>query len=259
MIVLLSPSKTQDFITPPSLFLQGKDLPFPQKTNFLADLLEEYSSEDLQKLMKISPKLAERTVQDFQEWKNSRKEKPAISTFRGDVYRGFELKKYTEEDFSFLEKTVRILSGFYGMITPNTLIRPYRLEMGTRLSLSQAGKEYKNLVSFWKEDLTKKLAGEVSSKEIIVNLASLEYSNALDLSAFGDQVLDIDFKVEKKGILKTIGIFAKRQRGRMANWIVQKRITETKHLEEYQNDGFVFTKDLSQERKMVFVKKQEKE
>ena len=51
----------------------------------------------------------------------------------------------------------------------------------------------------------------------ILNLASLEYSKTVDLKYFGDVVINVDFRVLNDGKKKVIAIFAKRQRGEMAN------------------------------------------
>ena len=48
-----------------------------------------------------------------------------------------------------LQDRLRILSGFYGIVRPLDLIAPYRLEMGTKLSV--AGKA--TLYEFWEEKL----------------------------------------------------------------------------------------------------------
>lgn len=55
--------------------------------------------------------------------------------FNGDVYQGLNVReRFTTRDYTEAQKTVRILSGLYGVLRPLDLIQPYRLEMGTRLA-----------------------------------------------------------------------------------------------------------------------------
>ena len=51
----------------------------------------------------------------------------------------------SEEDLSYMNEKLRILSGIYGILRPSDEINPYRLEMGTNFSVNSAG----NLYEFW--------------------------------------------------------------------------------------------------------------
>src|SRR5207248_1448262 len=63
--------------------------------------------------------------------KNAR---PAVFAFDGDVARGMAARdSFTERDLTEAQKTVRFLSGLYGVLRPLDLMQPYRLEMGTKL------------------------------------------------------------------------------------------------------------------------------
>lgn len=256
MLILLSPSKTQDFENKP-LITESKISRFLQETTKLSKVMKNFSATDLSKLMKVSEKIAKLNFDRFQSWNadfsQSENEKQAIFAFKGDVYRGFDLENWTPEDYNFAESSLRIISGFYGIITPQTLIKPYRLEMGTRLKFGK----YKNLYEFWSEKLTKKLAKELekNNEKIILNLASNEYSKAVNLAKFGDKVIDIYFKVMKNGKYKTIGIYAKRQRGKMANWVIENKITKKDDLVYYPDNNFKFSDKLSNNNGLVFVKK----
>jgi cytoplasmic iron level regulating protein YaaA (DUF328/UPF0246 family) len=161
MLIIISPSKTQDFETEP-LFVKGVVSAFNTDTEKLSQVMKKYSSEDLMKMMKISSKLADLNFDRFQGWnKKFLKEdqccnstelkysfKPAIFAFKGDVYHGFNLKNYSKEDFAYVENNLRIISGFYGLMTPATYLKPYRLEMGVKVSFMIGGRQYKNLYDF---------------------------------------------------------------------------------------------------------------
>ena len=104
---------------------------------------------------------------------------------------------YTERDFTWAQKRVRILSGLYGLLRPLDLIQPYRLEMGTRFE-NERGKD---LYAFWGDKLTNTIDRELEGhrSKALVNLASNEYWNALDASKIGARVVTPVFKDLKNG------------------------------------------------------------
>ena len=265
MLILLSPSKTQDFTSAPLIY-DFKNSEFLAETENLAKIMRKFSAKNLGKLMKISPKLSELNFQRFQNWNAdfSREKngdtynfKQAIFAFKGDAYRGFDLDNWKKEEYNFAESSLRIISGFYGILTPQTLIKPYRLEMGTRLKFSIDGIEYPNLYKFWQEKLTNYILRDFESRNagLILNLASVEYSKAINLAKFQDKVYNVDFKVLKNGEYKIVAIHAKRQRGEMSNWIIKNKIEKLADLSAYSNSGFSFSRDLSEQNRLVFVKK----
>ena len=131
MKVLISPAKTldeskQDFC---------QDNSIPELLNNSKELINEfklYSVNDLMKMMKISEKIAKLNNKRFQSFSfpfTRNNAKQALLMFKGDVYKDIDIENYNKEDFKFAQKTVRILSGLYGVLKPLDLIQPYRLEM----------------------------------------------------------------------------------------------------------------------------------
>ncbi|MDL2424808.1 peroxide stress protein YaaA, partial [Pseudomonas sp. BAgro211] len=60
--------------------------------------------------------------------------KQALLAFKGDVYTGMQAEDFSEDDFDFAQRHLRMLSGLYGVLRPLDLMQPYRLEMGTKLA-----------------------------------------------------------------------------------------------------------------------------
>lgn len=263
MLVTLSPAKSLDF----SPQKEGENFEyktpeFLEQTKILKNFLENFSSQDLQKLMKISKNIADINVQRFSDWNENfsletKKKsgdldcKPAFLAFTGDVFKNIDVHEFSDQNFLFAEENFRILSGFYGLISPLTLIKPYRLEMGTKISVSGT----KNLYEFWSEILTEKISEDLEEKRVWVNLASEEYSKVIDRKKIKAPILDIEFLTEKNGVLKNIGVIGKRHRGRISNFIITEEITDVENIKLYENDGFSFSKENSSQERFVFVKK----
>lgn len=105
-------------------------------------------------------------------------EKQAIYTYNGDVYIGIQANSFDIEDIKYAQSSVRIISGPYGILRSMDLIKPYRLEMGTRLEVNKE----KGLYQFWRNKITSHIIKELESHEekTIINLASKEYSSVID-------------------------------------------------------------------------------
>ena len=236
MLMLLSPAKTLDFETPAPTTETSKPV-LLREASTLAKLMKTKSEQDLAGMMKISPKLAALNHERFQTWTPARGAlKQSLFAFRGDVYQGLQADTFSTQDIRFAQKHLRMLSGLYGLLKPLDLIKPYRLEMGTRLG-NQRGAD---LYDFWQVALAKKLLEDLDSqaKPVVINLASNEYFKAVDVSALGQvQIINPVFKDTSNGRLKIISFFAKRARGAMANFVIKQRIKQPEKLKTFDTDG----------------------
>lgn len=279
MYVIISPSKTQDFerelTLPEGVAELSVVSEWNEQTKELSKVMKNFSADELGVMMKISPKLAELNFNRFQKWDgkygNENFYKPAIVAFLGDVYKGFGLDSWRIKDCEYANSHLGIISGFYGLINPLNYIQPYRLEMGTRITFSSEGIEYKNLYEFWKERLTEKIIEILKTERILLNLASVEYSKVIDRKIIAEsgidevQVVDVDFKINKVNVKtnkreeRVVAIYAKRARGLMANWIVENEIDSLEALEQFKEDGWKFkgwgAEDALGNKRALFVKR----
>ena len=255
MLMIISPSKTQAFDGP---CYSEYTLPVNlERSQVLVDRLQQFTVDQLGKLMKISPKLADLNCQRYQAFQvpfgldNARQ---ALFAFQGDVYNGIETERYTDADFAFAQQHLRILSGLYGVLKPLDLIQPYRLEMGTKLSINGS----KNLYEFWGTDITETLNQAIGShsgsESTLVNLASNEYYKAIRFQQLKANVINIAFKQNKNGVYKVIGIHAKRARGLMVDFAIKNRVEDVQDLHAFNVEGYQFNPNLSQTLEWVFCR-----
>ena len=102
--------------------------------------------------------------------------------FKGDVYLGLEAWNWTETDMDFARGALWILSGWYGILRPDTLIQPYRLEMGTALPIGRKP----NLYAHWEPVLKDFFAQNLDEEETIVNVPfDGNISESIDESVLG--------------------------------------------------------------------------
>ena len=250
MKVLLSPAKSLDF---KSQIPTEKNsfLCFEKEAEYLNSILKRKSPKELSDLMSISSKIADLNYERNHNWslpftkKNSRQ---AVYAFSGDVYKGLDAYSINTNKIDFMDSTVRIISGLYGIIKPLDLIQPYRLEMGTKLSFDSN----KNLYDYWRKKITNQLNSELSENEPVLNLASNEYFKAIDTKVIKSGVYSANFKQLKDGDYKTVAIFSKKARGLMTRYIIDNNITDINSLKSFNCDGYEYHENLSSEKELIF-------
>ncbi len=249
MLAIISPSKTQDFSECNiDIFSQTRQL---ESSNELIGILKSKSKSQISKLMSLSEKLSELNFDRFQKFKlpfTLDNAKQAILAFKGDVYNGINAPDLSNEDLEFAQSKVRMLSGLYGVVRPLDLIQPYRLEMGAKLSNAKG----RDLYDYWGSQISNVLNED--EPDLIINLASNEYFKAIDKNTLKANILDIVFKEKKGETYKVIGIYAKRARGLMINYIIRNRLENPEALKDFSDEGYRFDKDLSSDSSWVYLR-----
>lgn len=250
--IFISPAKSLDYNREiPNI---GFETPvFLDKSERIMKALKPKSPKKLKELMSVSDSIAELNWERNQAWHKDYKEtesRAAIYAFTGDVYQGLNPDGLDHDAMNYLQKHLIILSGLYGALRPFDAIMPYRLEMGTKLKIGSK----KNLYEFWKPNLTKTLHDQLGENDWILNLASNEYSKAVDFKNLNLPVVSPAFKDYKDGKLKMISFFAKKARGMMLRYVAENNITRAEDLKKFSMDGYCYDETLSSEKVPVFTR-----
>ena len=253
MKIVVSPAKTLDFESklPNTRATQPQ---FLEEAEMINNKLELKSKKAIGKLMDISDKLAELNYQRYKEFNTpftKQNARPAVYAFAGDVYAGLDAYTISSDKLDLLQDSLRILSGMYGLLRPLDLIQPYRLEMGTKLTVNRK----KDLYAFWRKTLTETLNDELKDDELFLNLASVEYFNAIDEKKLKVPVISPVFKDFKNGELKIISFFAKKARGSMTRFAIDNNVKTLDELKAFDYDGYGFSEKYTEkESEPVFIR-----
>lgn len=252
MLTIISPAKTLDYDSP----LPPHHATQPRMLEHSVQLIQRaraFSAKDIARLMKVSDNIAQLNERRFAEWTipfTEANARPAIFTFKGDVYIGLDVDRFSADDLDAAQRRLRILSGLYGVLRPLDLMRPYRLEMGIQLGNVRG----KNLYEFWGDLITGQLSQDMraADTEILVNLASNEYFKPIKAKQLPGSVIEPVFQDEKNGRYKVISFWTKQARGRMAAWLLRQNITRPEDLLRYAEDGYCYAPEASTDNKPVF-------
>lgn len=254
MLALISPAKKLDFESDWNTKAHTQP-EFSEQTQDLVDTLKEFSQSKIQDLMSLSDKLGALNHDRYQRYgapftpDNAR---PAILAFRGDTYTGLDADTLDEDDLSFAQGNLGILSGLYGLLRPLDLMQAYRLEMGTKLSNARG----EDLYDFWGDLITDACNSRLADHKdkSVISLASNEYIKGIKPKNLSGDFITCHFKELKAGEPKTIGLFAKRARGAMARYMIQNRIETPENLKSFDADGYGFVESLSDAQNYVFLR-----
>lgn len=252
MLFLISPAKALDYETPPVTATHTQPLFVPQASE-LIEVLREKSPQQIAELMDLSDQLSGLNVARYQAWRpkfSPKTAKQAVLAFDGDVYGGLDAKTLSEDELAWTQQHLCILSGLYGVLRPLDLMRPYRLEMGTRLQTHKG----RNLYQFWGTQIADYLnqRAAADATPVVVNLASEEYFKSVDRKALKPRVVTCVFEEFKAGKYKVISFMAKRARGLMVRHAVRERAVSVEQLKRFDAEGYRYMADVSEPDRLVF-------
>ncbi|TQD38685.1 peroxide stress protein YaaA [Haloflavibacter putidus] len=253
MKIVVSPAKSldQESKLPVNRGTQPK---FVEEAAQINRKLARMSKQEIADLMSISDKLADLNYtrfQDFEEKHTKSNARPAVYMFDGDVYTGLDAYTIAEDKIDYMQNSLRILSGMYGILKPLDLIQAYRLEMGTKLSVESDN----NLYEFWQKKITQSLNKELKKDELFVNLASKEYFKAINPKELKTPVISPVFKDFKNGKLKIIAFYAKKARGVMARFLIENKAETQDALKAFEGMDYRYSEEYTtKENEPVFVR-----
>ena len=246
MKIIFSPSKEMReeniFESKKIEFTESK---FKDKTNILIGILKEKSLSEIENIMKLKGELLNKTYKDIQDY-DKLKFIPAISMYYGVSFKELNLEDYSEKSLEYLKNNLLILSVLYGVLLAFDLVKKYRLDM--TMSIIDKG-----LYNFWKKDINDYISNILSKDEVLLNLASGEFSKLIDNKKIS--MINIDFKEEKDGAYKSVSTYSKKARGQFLNYLIKNQIANLEDIKKIKLDGYSLNKDLSDEKNLIFTRK----
>lgn len=249
MLILLSPAKNVN--EQRASGIASTEPIFLQQAEELVSVARHWSEVEIGNLMKVSPKIAELNARRFKKWSRvSGEAQAAADMFDGDVYKTLEMATLDDSTRAQAATRLRILSGLYGLLRPTDDVCAYRLEMGRKLPGHPAGTLYK----FWGARIADALvrdANEIGTNTIL-NLASGEYAKSVDRSALKQLAfVSPRFEEDRQGKRKVISFSAKRARGAMARWVLERG--DSADFTQFEVGGYRFDPETSTPERPVFV------
>lgn len=221
---------------------------FLEQTKIIKQKLQNLSDEQLQKIWKCSDSIAKTNIQRLQTMNFDTATTPAILAYEGLQYKHMGASVFSTDEFAYLDRHLRILSGFYGILKPLDGVVPYRLELQAKLEVGGS----KDLYAFWGDKIANEL---LSQSDTIINLASKEYSKAITpYLNQNTKFITCTFAELKNEKLIEKGTMCKMARGEMVRFMAQNNVESLDGVKAFDVMGYKFSESYSNENNLVFIK-----
>ncbi len=265
--IIISPAKKMNVLD---------DYPFPsteplyiENAKHLYGILQDKSLPELKKLWQCSDKLAEQNYERLKGFSPAHNQTPCLLSYEGIQYQYMAPEVFSDAQWDYANRHLRILSGLYGILRPTDGVIPYRLEMQAKLSVGEA----KDLYHYWGDTMYRELLNTAKDGHLeLINLASAEYSKTVlpylsgrhtsaaqadAQSSFGSAMISCITCVFGELIndkVKVKATQAKMARGEMVRWMAEHNITSGCGLKQFDSFGYRFEPKLSSDSEYIFLK-----
>jgi cytoplasmic iron level regulating protein YaaA (DUF328/UPF0246 family) len=244
-LILLSPAKSLNFdgaLSPALGSLSPTQPRCPDQTAALTSELGKLDVKRVKSLFGLSDALATLNHARFADFEQQQA-RAALGAFEGQAYKGLDAASLSVDELTYLQRSLRILCGLYGVLRPLDEIRPYRLEMSTKLACGVAS----NLYDYWGADITELLNQDIGAARnpFVLNVASAEYAKAVRLPQLSVPVVTASFPGP--------AVYAKMARGAMVRFCAERQVAKPSELCEFTGRDGEWRYVPSQSTDEVFV------
>lgn len=255
MKIIISPAKKMN-VRDEGLEPTGRPY-YLEQAEQLMEYMKHLSYTEAKKLWNCNDKIASLNVERLLHMDLNHRLTPAILSYEGIQYQYMAPNVFSQSQLEYIEKHLLILSGFYGVLYPLDGIVPYRLEMQAKVDISIKNQHFNSLYHFWGDKIYRKVTEE---NQIILNLASKEYSKVIETYLSQDVTfINCIFGCIEQGQsgderVKVKATEAKMARGEMVRYMAEREIEDPHEVIEFNNMGYRYRADLSDEKNYVFIK-----
>ena len=238
MQILLACAK--DMTTESEIAPRYRTLPrFQREAEANAVQLMDYSSEELQQMLRCNMQIATLNKLRYTDFLNQNQRLAAVLSYTGIAYKYLKPDEFSNTDAEFAQQHLWITSFLYGLLRPFDEIKTYRLEGNVVLPENDC-----SMFDYWKPLLTDVLIESVQADDgILINLASAEMKRLFDWRKVEKaiRVIHPEFVVRRGGRLKTVVVYAKMCRGAMARHLITNRCAQPDDLFDFNFEGFAYS------------------
>ena len=245
MRIIIAPAKKMVGDAP----LPCNDLPvFIGRAERLREWINSLSYAEQKTLWACSDSIASQNSERFTHMDLRRNLVPALLSYDGIQYTYMAPAVFEDGHLAYVQDHLRILSGFYGVLKPFDGVVPYRLEMQAKAAVDG----FKDLYDFWGKSLYDEV---VDDSRIVINLASKEYSKAIERYLEpNDTFITCVFGELEGGKVVQKGVYAKMARGEMVRYLASVQADEPCQIKGFAWSDYVFDEKRSTDTNFVFVR-----
>ena len=247
---IISPAKKMRFVDADPWPTRRPEL--INRSRLLLEAMRSLTRDEAQRLWKCSDRLCDQNYERLASLSLDDNTSSAVVSYEGIQYQHLAASVMDDRCLAWIDRHLRIVSGFYGMLRPFDGVVPYRLEMQAKLAIGS----HRDLYGFWDDALYQVLAREGCG--LVVNLASVEYAKAVVPHARrnGLPVITCLFGMvrEADGRFVQRATEAKAARGTFVRWCAERGVTSSDEFAAFSERGYRLDERRSTEDTLAFVR-----
>ncbi len=255
--IIISPAKKMNRMEEAPV---GATMPgMMERTEALKDYLRSLDYAALKNIWKCNDKIAAQNYERLRDMDLNRRLTPAVFAYEGIQYQSMAPVVFDREQLDYIGEHLYILSGFYGLLRAFDGVVPYRLEMQARLSWEREDGIVTSLYDYWGNSLYRCLTEKIDSPVTIVNLASKEYSRAVEPwttpgTGWVDCVFgELETAEDGTARVRVKATAAKMARGSMVRFMAGHQVKDVEGMKAFDDMGYHYQEALSDARTLVFA------
>lgn len=211
----------------------------------LIHTLSQQSVEELAQILKLKVEATQKELERFNKLASDEAlHYPALDLFNGLMYRQIK-NDFSSKERNFIKEHLFITTALYGIIPALEPIAEHRLDFMAKLKING-----KSLKQMWRNQYDE----FASAHQPIVSLLSSEFEEVFS-PKYRKNFIQLAFMEEKEGKLKTHSTISKKARGAYISAIIENAVDSLEALKELSVADFTYSDELSDEKKLVYIKK----
>lgn len=221
---------------------------FLESSRQLLDHLKKLDAPQLMRLLHCSADIAAQAFSDYQRLDLNQSGTPALFSYDGIQYWTMAPQVMTDECLAYVNRNVRILSGFYGLLRPDDGVHPHRLEMDSPLKTTFCG----SLFEFWGDRLYREL---IRDDDVILDLASAQHARSVRKYVQPPVRCIKCLFYEREGQrLKEKGVYVKIARGEMVRYLAEIQADRPEAAKTFTRRHYRYHEELSDSSHYIFIR-----
>lgn len=252
MLILLAESKGMNT---KGEIVEAVSMPmFQSQAEEIVSTLRKKSVAELESELKLGPKNAQRLFENLYDFPVNSHGLLAIDAFDGVVFKALDASSLGYEARQKFHSSVRIVSSLYGILRPDDVIKPYRLDFGMK-----AAPNGETLSAYWQGMLTDYLISLLKEKgeQEVLNLLPKDAAKCFDWKKIekNAEVYIAEFKEFKSGDCPKSphSNRLKQLRGLLLREILIKGLDTVSDISRIDNNELSFDAVASKDKNLVFI------
>lgn len=220
---------------------------FINQAEEIRNFLKRQNYDQLKLIWNCSDSIVKENIERLHSLSLDKNLTPALFSYDGIQYKNISPNVFTLEAIEYVNKHLFIISALYGVLRPLDGVIPYRLEMQAQIKLNSE----QSLYTYWGD----KIYNFINEDEIIINLASKEYSKVIEPYIKNEnQMITCIFACLKNDKLVQKATEAKACRGSMVRYLAMNLIEDIEGIKKFQAYNYHYSSRHSTKNTLVFIK-----